>query len=60
MQDEMPSQLVLTPAEREALPDKVRQYISALEARLESLAGTLHTSNDELRKKRFAYWNRSR
>lgn len=51
MEHEIPQQLVLPPAEREALPDKVRQYISALEARLDSYSRTLNTTSDELRKK---------
>jgi hypothetical protein len=60
MEHEIPPQLVLTPAEREALSDKVRQYISTLEARLDAYSHTLNTTSDELRKKRFAYWNKSR
>jgi hypothetical protein len=48
----------LSPEERIALPDKVKNYISALEDQLKSLEQSLHRNNDELRRKRFAYWNR--
>jgi hypothetical protein len=48
----------LSPEELKALPDKVKNYISALESDLESLEQRLHHNNDELRRKRFAYWKR--
>jgi hypothetical protein len=58
MVPEIPPELTLTADERNALPEKARQYISALEAQLDSYDRTLNTTNDELRKKRFSHWNR--
>jgi hypothetical protein len=48
----------LSPEERNALPENVRAYILALEAELNSLKQSLHSNDDELRRKRFAYWKR--
>ncbi len=58
MHDENPEYLQLSPEDLNALPDNVRKYISALERKLQSLTQTLDKQNDELRKKRHAYWDR--
>jgi len=48
----------LSQEELTALPENVRIYIRALEAELDSLKQSLHSNEDELRRKRFAYWKR--
>jgi hypothetical protein len=58
MHDENSELLQLSPEDRNALPDNVRKYISALERKLQSLTQTLDNQDDELRKKRYAYWKR--
>jgi hypothetical protein len=57
MQDK-PEQSVLTREEIDALPDKVKNYIYALEMQLNKLASRGNDNSDELRRKRYAYWNR--
>ncbi len=47
-----------SPEELQLLPDKVRNYISALESEISSLARAMHNDSEELRRKRFAYWKR--
>ena len=49
-----------TAEELNALPEKVQAYISALEQNLVSAEHRIHQDSDELRRKRFAYWNNSR
>jgi hypothetical protein len=58
MDDEVPEDSVLTPQERNELPDKARRYIAALEKKINKQRRELDTTGDELRRKRFAYWNR--
>jgi hypothetical protein len=58
MYEDIPKNLALTSEELEALPSRAREYIAALEKRLESYRNTLDSTADELRRKRFAYWNR--
>jgi hypothetical protein len=58
MHDGKLDHLQLSPEERNALPDKVKNYISALENELESLAQSLNHNDDELRRKRHAFWGR--
>ena len=60
MEKGIPEELVLTPEERNALPERTQQYLSALEAKLDSYRQTLDTVKDELRRKRFSHWNRAR
>jgi hypothetical protein len=48
----------LSQEEREALPETVKRYILALENELDSLKRRLQSNEGELRRKRFAYWNR--
>jgi hypothetical protein len=50
--------MMLSTEERNDLPEKVRNYIAALESELKSLKQSLNSNNDELRRKRYAYWNR--
>lgn len=50
----------LTTEEFKALPEKVREYIAALEAEVYSYRQTLQKTNDELRRKRFAFWDKPR
>lgn len=58
MSDQTPEDLQLTPEERTALPDKIRNYISALEQEVEDLKHQTHRDSEELRRKRHAYWKR--
>jgi hypothetical protein len=51
---------VVTTRKRRLPPAKARRYIAALEKKIEEQQNTLRTAGDELRRKRFAYWNRSR
>jgi len=58
MRDHTPKDLQLTPEERTALPDKIRNYISVLERELENLKHQTNRDSEELRRKRHSYWNR--
>ena len=57
MQDK-PEQSALTREDIDALPDKVKNYIYALEMQLNKLASRGDDNSDELRRKRYAYWKR--
>lgn len=48
----------LSQEELNVLPESVKRYILALETELDSLKQLLSSNEDELRRKRFAYWNR--
>jgi hypothetical protein len=48
----------LSAEDREALPDKVRKYISSLESKLHEYEQSLTHTKDQLRRKNFAYWKR--
>jgi hypothetical protein len=58
MHDENPVDIQLSPEEKNALPDKVKKHIAALEGELKALTQTLSRDSDELRRKRYAYWKR--
>lgn len=58
MSDHIPEDVQLSPEERSTLPDKVRNYISMLEQKLEDLKHQTHRDSEELRRKRHAYWKR--
>ncbi|HXE09655.1 MAG TPA: hypothetical protein VN612_17255 [Acidobacteriaceae bacterium] len=60
MDDEIPDDLALTPQERSELTPKAHRYIVALEKKIEQQRIELRTTGDELRRKRFSYWDRSR
>ena len=45
-----------TQEQLDALPEGVRKYILALERKLSDQGLTLHRNEDELRRKRHAYW----
>jgi hypothetical protein len=60
MDTNIPAELSLTPEELGALPPRVRNYITALELKVKEFNSSLSTAEDELRRKRFSYWNRSR
>ena len=58
MPDNQLEHLRPTPEERSSLPDKIRNYIEALESELKSLKQSQNSEDDELRRKRYAYWKR--
>jgi hypothetical protein len=58
MDDDKGERIQLSQEELNTLPDKVRRYISGLENELKSIRQNLYNNEDELRRKRFAYWKR--
>jgi hypothetical protein len=46
--------------ELNAIPETVRKYISALEEKVGLLTDNLNRQEDELRRKRYAYWDSRR
>jgi hypothetical protein len=60
MDEEIREDIVLTPKERSELSPKARRYIAALEEKVEEQQNTLRTTGDELRRKSFSYWNRTK
>jgi hypothetical protein len=58
MPDNKPEHPRFSSEEWSALPDKAKEYIFALESELKTLTQKSSCDNDELRRKRYAYWNR--
>ena len=58
MHSSIPIELQLTAQERQELPERARKYISALERQVEEYKHTMSSQKDELRRKRYSYWNR--
>lgn len=60
MLSNIPEELELTHEERAKLPPRAQKYISALENELQECKHALSSQEDELRRKRYSHWNRSR